>query len=143
MDTKESLNVREIFHALARLLERPSKPPFHTRLYPTPVEMQDECAGPVDVRGRSGPDPQVQRATLGAPRAPRQLSARPLGHSKQTLWFELVVQAWLQRQREAQLAWTSPNPGLHQPELPPAVKPQASNALPVAEGGLATESPLA
>ena len=44
----------------------------------------------------------------------------PLGHSKQTLWFELVVQAWLQRQREAQLAWTSPNPGPHQPELPPS-----------------------
>ena len=59
----------------------------------------------------------------------------PLGHSKQTLWFELVVQAWLQRQREAQLAWTSPNPGLHQPELPPAVKTQASNALAVAEAG--------
>ena len=67
----------------------------------------------------------------------------PLGHSKQALWSESVAQAWLQRQREAQLAWTSPNPGLHQPELPPAVKPQASNALPVAEGGLATESPLA
>ncbi|MBN2692543.1 MAG: helix-turn-helix domain-containing protein, partial [Burkholderiaceae bacterium] len=29
----------------------------------------------------------------------------PLRHGKEALWFESVVQHWLQTQREAQLAW--------------------------------------
>lgn len=42
----------------------------------------------------------------------------PLRHGKEVLWFESVVHRWLQRQRDAQLAWTPVDPQLYQPEIP-------------------------
>lgn len=50
----------------------------------------------------------------------------PLHHGKAVLWFESVVQLWLQRQREAQLAWTPSDPQLYQPEVPKAHSVQTS-----------------
>ncbi|NNM65930.1 MAG: helix-turn-helix domain-containing protein [Burkholderiales bacterium] len=34
--------------------------------------------------------------------------APPLRHGKEALWFESVVEHWLARQREQQLAWSPP-----------------------------------
>lgn len=42
----------------------------------------------------------------------------PLRHGKEALWFESVVQQWLQRQRQAQLAW-APAGQIQAPPSPP------------------------
>ena len=59
----------------------------------------------------------------------------PLRHGKEALWFESVVQKWLQRQRDAQLAWVPGEPQLYQPELPGATGDQGSRLVAVADAG--------
>ena len=56
----------------------------------------------------------------------------PLNHGKQALWFESVVQAWLQRQREAQLAWAPRDTQLYQPDLSAARSVQEPVVLAIA-----------